>query len=141
MQDGQENLPQEAEITSITLFGWLAGWLLVATVRVLEKDQTIIFLQVLQQYAASILRYNQEILASFLLKHKSAGYWKIIPNIHQCKYPKVWQSLNNNFIILSCQLCIFFSNRLFFFFFCSSIGNLSQIVKGRDLSKLPHKGI
>lgn len=81
---------------------WLLGWLLVATVRVLEKDQTIIFLQVLQQYAASILRYNQEILASFLLKHKSAGCWKIIPNIHQCKYHKVWQSLNNNFIILSC---------------------------------------
>lgn len=52
------------EIASITPFGWLAG-LLVATVRELEKDQTIIFLQVLQQYAASILRYNQEILASF----------------------------------------------------------------------------
>lgn len=76
---------------------WLVGWLLVATVRELEKEQTVIFLQIQQQYAASILRYNQEILAS----SQSARYWKIIPNIHQCKYPKVWQSLSNNFIIFS----------------------------------------
>lgn len=68
---------------------WLVGWLLVATVKELEKDQTIIFLQVLQQYAASILRYNEEILASFHLKHKSAGYWKIILIFINANIPKL----------------------------------------------------